>query len=154
MGTSTNAMLAYGYDLGSADGWKIREAGEFSEPILDWYDEDSDDGFIEQAEARLLAAHGLTGTWEDDGYYDRKEEAQARAGVEFDSYCHSEYPMWLLATKVITVHRGDSEVLDLPALMAETAENGWDDKLRQACEVLGITPKQERPGWVLVSYWG
>jgi hypothetical protein len=154
MGQSTNAVLAYGYDLGSDDKWKIHETGEYDEPVLPWYDEDSDEGFIEQAEARLLAAHGLTGTWEDDGYYDRKEDAQERAGVEFESYCHSEYSMWLLATKVITVHRGDSKVLDLPALMAEPAEHGWDDKLRQACEVLGITPKQESPGWVLVSYWG
>jgi hypothetical protein len=153
VGTSTNAMLAYGYDL-CGEPWKFREVGEYDEPVLPWYDEDSDDGFIEQAEARLLAAHGLTGTWEDDGYYDRKEQAQARAGVEFDSYCHGEYPMWLLAAKVITVYRGDSKVLDLPALMADPAEKGWDDQLAAAIETLGITPTQDKPGWILVSYWG
>lgn len=153
MGTSTDAILAYGYDL-CGEPWKVREVGEYDELVVPWYDEDSDDDFVEQARERLLAAHGLTGTWEDDGYYERKEQAQASAGVEFESYCSGDYPMYVLAAKSITVSRGHSEVLDLPALMAEPADQGWDDKLRQACEALGITPTQERPGWVLVSYWG
>jgi hypothetical protein len=162
MGQSTNAVLAYGYDLGGDEGeWKIQETGEYDEIDADkvtWYDDESDDGFREQAERRLLAEiAGFTETWEtrtDDDYFKREREAEARLGIEFESYCSGDYPMYVLATKVITVHRGSSKVLDLPALMAEPAEHGWDDKLRAACEVLGITPKQERPGWVLVSYWG
>jgi hypothetical protein len=165
MGQSTNAVLAYGYDLGGDEGeWKIRETDEYggidasNASTLAWYDDESDDGFIEQAQRRLLAEiAGFTETWEtrqDDDYFKREREAESRLGVEFESYCSGDYPMYVLATKVITVYRGDSKVLDLPALMAEPAEHGWDDKLRQACEVLGVTPKQERPGWVLVSYWG
>lgn len=157
MGTSTNAVLAYGYDLGSDEDWKIRETGEYGALAVDWYDEDSDDGFVEQAERRLLAAVGFTETWETNdgaGYFDREEQAKARVGVEFESYCHGEYPMYVLATKVITVYRGDSKVLDLAALMAEPTENGWDGKLAAVLQTLGITPKQEEPGWVLCSYWG
>lgn len=155
MGTSTDAILAYGYDLGEWD--KIREAGEFGELTLPWLNDDSDDGYREQAERHLLNASGFTETWETrvgDGYFAREEAAKAALGVQFETYCSASAPMYVLAAKVITVARGWTEILNLPALAAEPAEHGWDDKLRQACETLGITPTQERPGWVLVSYWG
>ena len=156
MGQSTNAVLAYGYDLGSGEEWKIAEVGEYGDLAVDWFDEDHEDGFLGQAERRLLNASGFTETYEDgkDDYFAREGEAKERLGVEFESYCSGEYPMYVLATKVITVRRGYSEVLDLPALMAEPAEHGWDDKLTAALTALGITPKQEQPGWVLCSYWG
>ncbi|MEV0616129.1 hypothetical protein AB0I81_22640 [Nonomuraea sp. NPDC050404] len=153
MGTSTDAILAYGYDLGEWD--KIREAGEFGELALPWLDDDSDDGYREQAERHLLNASGFTEEWTPkSGYFEREEAAKAALGVQFETYCSDSAPMEILAAKVVTVARGYCEVLDLPALMTEPAEHGWDDKLRWACEALGITPTQERPGWVLVSYWG
>lgn len=31
---------------------------------------------------------------------------------------------------------------------------GWDAKLARALEVLGITPKQEKPGWLLCAFYG
>ncbi len=162
MGRSSDAILAYGYDLGGGDEeWKIHQTDEYGSIRPDqftWYDEDDEDGsveFIEQAENRLLVASGFTETdWEVDGYFARKREAKERLGVKFRTYCSGEDSMYVLAAKVITVSWGDSELLDLPALMSEPAENGWDEKLRAAIEVLGITPKQEQPGWVLCSYWG
>jgi hypothetical protein len=156
MGTSTDAVLAYGYDL-CGEPWKIREIGEYDEPVLDWYDEEDDSDFAAQAERRLLASIGFTETWETstgDGYFKREEEAKARLGVTFETYCKDDYPLFILAAHVITVSRGDSEILDLPALMNAPVEHGWDDNLRAACEALGITPTQETPAWVLVSYWG
>ena len=55
MSTSTDGILAYGYDLG--EGFqKIQGAGEYGElPPLPWFDAESDD-MIEAAEHRLLAA--------------------------------------------------------------------------------------------------
>ena len=159
MGTSTDAILAYGYDL-SGEPWKIRETDEYGGIDADklaWYDEDNEEAdFDGQAEHRLLVAAGFTEVYEDGrpGYFAREEEARARLGVAFETYCKDDYPLYILAAKVITVSRGDSQVLDLPALMGEPAEHGWDDKLRAACQVLGITPTQASPGWVLVSYWG
>ncbi|MER7500477.1 hypothetical protein AB0L05_27845 [Nonomuraea pusilla] len=156
MGTSTDAILAYGYDLGEWN--KIQGAGELGEDLtLPWLDDDSDDGYREQAERHLLNASGFTETWETSqgpGYYSREEAAKAALGVQFETYCSDRAPMEILAAKVITVSRGDCEVLDLAALMAEPAEHGWGDKLRQACQTLGITPTQEQPSWLLVSYWG
>lgn len=155
MGTSTDAILAYGYDLGAADNWNIHDLGEYGELPVDWYDEDAGD-FIAQAERRLLERiAGFTEQWApNNNYWDRQRAAKARLGVEFDTYCSDSYPMHVLAAKVITVARGDTELLDLPALTAEPAAHGWDAKLAAALQALGITPTQERPGWILCSYYG
>lgn len=156
MGSSPTAILAYGYDIGGAEDWKIREAGEYGDPTVAWYNDDEDaDGFVTQAENRLLVASGFTETdWQVDGYHARKREAENRLGVTFRYYCSFEYSSYVLATKVITVDWGETELLDLPKLMAEPAEQGWDDKLAAALCVLEITPNQERPGWGLYAFYG
>ncbi len=74
--------------------------------------------------------------------------------MEFESYCSGDYPMYVLAAKVITVRRGYSKLIDLDRLKNDPAQHGWDEKLAAAVQTLGVTPKQEKPGWVLVSYWG
>lgn len=156
MGTSTNAILVYGYDLGSDEEWRVEGAGEYGElPPLEWYDEDSEDDFAEQAQNRLLAVlAGFTETdWQADGYYDRQREAEQRLGVEFAYYCSGEYPMYILAAKVITVHRGDIKVVDPPSLVQDPLKSDWNDKLNVAVAALGLTPKQQRPEWLLCSYW-
>lgn len=171
MGQSTNAVLAYGYDLaGGDDEWKIAEVGEFGEPNLPWFnpdgeleedtdtedDDEAETDFVTLAEKRLLAE--IAGFSEEpyaaDGYYDRKQAAEKLVGVEFESYCSGEYSMWVLATHVITVYRGDSKLIDPAELAAMPEREGWDAKLAAAVAALGITPTQTKPGWVLVSYWG
>lgn len=157
MSTSTNAILAYGYNLSNGDGWAFRETGEYGEPKLDWYDDETEDGddFATAAEARLLASIGFTEKWGDnlDGnFWQREKDAKARLGVELESYCHVEHPMYVLATKVITVYRGDAKTLNPAELAAAPPE--WDERLGAAVAALGITPVQERPAWILVSYWG
>lgn len=158
MGQSTNAMLVYGYHLGGGDsGWELENLGEYGElPALPWYrDEDSD--FQEAAERQLLAQLvGFTETRQpgSNGYFERKRAAKARLGVEFETHCSGSYPMYLLIAKGITAYRGKVEPIDVTALTAEVKEKDADAKLRAALEALGITPKQERPGWLLCSYWG
>ncbi|MFL1903116.1 hypothetical protein ACJWDR_29025 [Streptomyces tauricus] len=160
MGTSTNAMLVYGYHLGGGDGeWLLQDAGEYGElPTLDWYTPDSEDGddFITAAEKRLLAqlADFTETDWQADGYFDRERAAKARVSVEFESHCSGEYPMYLLAAKRITAYRGEAEEIDFPALQAELEQDGADAKLRAALDALGLRPTQERPRWLLCSYWG
>lgn len=160
MGQSTNGMLAYGYDLGGEEEWKLQEAGEYGElPNLPWFDEEDEDGdgFQEAAERRLLAEiAGFTEEWSssNEGYHDREKAAKARVGVGFDTYCSGDYPMFLLAAKVITVYRGDVENIDVAELAVAPEMNGWDERLQAALQALGITPVQEKAKWLLASYWG
>jgi hypothetical protein len=160
MGTSTNAMLVYGYHLGGdEDGWLFEgldEWGTLPDGFFDWYDKDSEDssGFLEDAQDQLLArVAGFTETdWRADGYFARKREAEAQLGVEIESHCSGDYPMYLLVAKAITAYRGDVEEIDFQALAEEV--HGADIKLRLALDALGIRPTQEQAQWLLCSYWG
>lgn len=154
MGMSANAVLAYGYDLGGEE-WKVREVGEYGALTLPWFNEDDEDDFVTAAKKRLLVAAGFVeDDWQVDGYFARQREAKDRLGVEFETYVSLDYPQYILAAKVITAGWGDSELVDVTALQCEPLENHWDDKLTAALKTLGLTPTQEQPGWLLVSYWG
>lgn len=162
MGTSTNAMLVYGYDLGDADqGWKIQGVGEDETPQLSWLrtpsEDDEDDereegdedyvpSFQTQALLHLARAAG------HDVEYDF--EAEEKIGLSFASHCSGQYPMWLFAAKVITACRGYPETLDFEELERERVAQDWDGKFTRALQVLEITPTQERPRWFMCSYWG
>jgi hypothetical protein len=160
MGQSTNAMLVYGYNLGGEEGWELEGCGEYGElPALDWYNPEDVDGddFQSAAERRLLAElAGFTEEWsrENEGYFERERAAKTRLGVEFDTHCSGNYPMYLLAAKVITVHRGSVKEVDMADLAVAPEMNGWNEKLSAALQALGIAPTQARPRWILCSYWG
>jgi hypothetical protein len=163
VGVRTDGILAYGYDLGGEDEWKVREADEYGGLIPGtgrWVPDpeaEEDYDLISLALRQLLDASGFTETYEDgnEGYFGREDEAEKALGVEFKAYCSGEYSQYLLAAKVLTAGRGDVE--DVSVLMAEADEarlREWDGKLRRALEVLGLTPLQERPKWLLCSYRG
>lgn len=162
MGVSTNGILAYGYDLGGEDEWKVREADEYGGLIPHtggWApDPETEEGYdlIGLAERHLLAASGFTETYEDgrEGYFGRENAAKEALGVEFEAYCSDDYTMYVLAAKVLTAHRGDVQDAAAFILAAEEARPEMDAKLRVALEALGITPVQEKPAWLLCSYWG
>jgi hypothetical protein len=147
MGTSTNAILVYGYDLGSSeDGWKVEPNEELE--AEGYYD-------TETAADALRASVGFTEQdWRADGYFERKNAADAKVGVALKRYCHSDFPMYVLAAETITVYRGDCKTLDFTALAGQVQAKGWDAKLARALEALGLTPLQKKPEWLLVSYWG
>jgi hypothetical protein len=162
MGTSTDAILAYGYDLGGGDEWQVRELDEYGSLIPNtggWVpDPETEDDYdlIGLAERHLLNASGFTETYEDgrDGYLGRERAAKEALGVAFEAYCSGEYPMHVLAAKVLTAYRGDVQDAAAFILAAEETRPEMDAKLRAALEVLGVTPVQEKPAWLLCSYWG
>lgn len=139
-------------------GWHFAEYDEDQYRItLPWYREgDEEDSFFEQAEERLLAeiGHFTETDWQADGYFERKHAAEERIGVTFESYGSYDYGGRILAVYETSVNWGCSGVLDLAALAAQPATEGWDDKLAAAISALGITPKQERPGWLLCAMYG
>jgi hypothetical protein len=148
-------MLMYGYNLGSDEhGWNVQQVDEYGSLAVNWPGLDDSD-FKMAADAVLLASVGFTETdWQADGFFDRQHAAEARLGVEIESHCSNEYPAWVLAAKVITARRGDADVIDFAALTAQAVAEDWDGKLAAALVALGLTPTQERPQWLLASYWG
>lgn len=159
MSNSARGKLAYGYDLGGDEEWKVQGAGEFGEmPNLGWFNPDDEEGddFATAAERLLLAEiAGFAETdWRADGYFDRERKAKARLGVRFETHCSGEYPAHLLTVKVMTAEWGEVQAVDMVDLAEAPAREGWDDKLRAALSALGITPTQERAKWLLCSFWG
>lgn len=143
MGTSTNAYLAFGYDLGHDGDWRITEVDEDGRPSLDWLQDEGD--LAGDAIVRLARLRG-----HDVEFSDQAEEA---LGFELLHHRHGEHPMYVLAAKVVRAWRGDVVPIDFAELERERVEQEWDRQLTEACQVIGITPKQGKPRWVLCSYW-
>lgn len=157
MGQATDAILAYGYDLGEGLS-NIHGLGQYGElPPLTWWDPEDDGDLAESAKRHLLKEiGGFTEVWEDgrEGFFTREREAECRLGVVFKTYCSDSCPMYVLAAHVTTVKRGDIEAVDPLDLAQRPEANGWDQKLQVALTALGITPTQERARWLLCSYQG
>jgi hypothetical protein len=153
------AELHYGYNLGDPDngsGWEFAEVtDEYAEtPALPWWDEDGD-SFGEQAMTQLLTAAGFTETdRRADGYHQRRRDAEERLGVEFENTGY-EASRALLVAKGTERTAYTSEVTELdPAAMAAAATEAMDGALAEALRVLGITPAQTKPAWLLTCYYG
>lgn len=137
MGQSTDAIIAYGLDLGD-------EIEEFE------YDEA--DGFESAAMKRLLAEIvGFTEQWtpNKEGYFDRKRAAEESLGIEIITHCSCDYPMHFLAARGSEnrAYRGSPQpVGDL------VVDPTWNGKIAKAMSVLGIKSEGE-PAWTLFSNW-
>lgn len=159
MGESSTGILAYGYYLGGEeDGWKIKNLGKYGEWLPSWLERDEIDDpddidIIDECEKRLLVVLGeFTETdWRAEGYYERKRAAEARSGVEIQFCSHHDYPGYILGAGGESVGDYGLMAVDLPGLADRKIKEGWDDRLRRACEALGIEPEQEQPQWLLGS---
>ncbi|MFI6900310.1 hypothetical protein ACIBKY_03560 [Nonomuraea sp. NPDC050394] len=155
--SSSDAILAYGYNLGDSGSWDIHELEDDYDKLvtLAWYDEDSDDDLEDQAMRHLLNASGFTetsATRRDDDYWTREQEAMQRIGVQFDTYCNHVEPMQVIAAHIITVNRGSTLLIEPDRLATGPQRHDWDTKLAAALATLAITPKQPAPAWILCSY--
>lgn len=157
MGMTIRAEISYGYSLGDdyGDGWEFAEVDDDGEPTVSWWDEDGD-SFDEQAMEVLLIRSGFDepGWPRADGYYDRLRDAKARLGVEFVSTGYEGARTLLIAsgTKRATFTSGAVEID--PVAMAGAATEAMNEALADAQRVLGITPNQSKPAWLLTCYYG
>lgn len=159
MGMSTSAKLIYGYRLrADEDGWQVKEVHPEDSDLygltLDWLGEDDDD-FQGKAEERLMAAVGYEeGDYaaDPDAWRQRRREAEAKIGVEFEAGGY-EFGDLFLSAKKHSAYLGELEVVD-PAVLAAEASPEADEKLRAALAVLGLTPTQEKPAWLLTACRG
>jgi hypothetical protein len=156
MGTTIKAELSYGYRLQGGDGeWFVREVHPDDSDLwglnLDWLDDE--DAFDDVAEKRLLASVGFTETdYTADGYFERQDAAKVRLGVALERTGWEAGDL-LLITKQIGAYCGEAEPVD-PAVLAAEAGSDADARLRSALAVLGLTPVQEQPAWLLTAYRG
>ena len=132
MGVSTDAILAYGYDL-EEDGVPedFAETGDLGEYL-----------------------GKLAGLSEDDWQGQRALERECP--VEIVSHCSADYPMYFLAINRntdqnnvfrIRCSRGSVVEIDLPTPTDDEIKNLHDFIEQHGFKVVG------KPGWHLMSWW-
>jgi hypothetical protein len=146
MGQSTNAILAFGFDLGAEEEDCVPEA-------LRAACDDGDGGF--DFETLVLADAGLREPNHQDykapewrAYWDAKDAAVKAYPVALEFHCSGEYTMYFLAIQgtVTTARRGYPQVVELASIAPEK-----EQALRDFCERFGI--EWVEPRWTVFSYW-
>lgn len=130
MSTSTDAILAYGYDLGDSPAFTGIADADFP----DWWDGEED--FERAVIHRLLEAD--------------PPAKYAGLGVGIETHCSASAPMYLLvASSTVTVaSRGTAETVE------PLDVSGWaKDRLAWAVDTLGLDLAGQEPRWLLASYW-
>lgn len=153
MGSDPEARLAYGYDLGSNEDWWLAEATEECGGLaLDWYDDESSDGFETQLINRLYALIPDAPATEYD--FQREEPVVQHWGVALTSAGTYESSSHILCATdpdrdflpgYRSVEWSDTMTLDLDDMAATPARHGWDAKLTAVLAALGITPVRPDP---------
>jgi hypothetical protein len=129
MGSSSDGILAYGYDMGDDFGIEYD-----ADPKPAWYDdedEDSDLGVL--AEAALVAASAFP-------------DAES-LGLKVAHYGHCDGGGFLLVAVVHEAYGYSAKRVD------PVVPDDADARLAWAVEVLGLTVT-EPPGWILASTYG
>lgn len=144
MGVSTDALLAYGFDVGGPEDWRVREADGDPNWTPAWCDNDEDAGGDVEEAASILDTLCLARRW---------PTVLGESAVRLETHGHPDYPGYLLVAHVMTAYRGTAQVIDRSELERLRVVEDWDGRLNAACKTLGITPVQERPAWLLASYW-
>jgi hypothetical protein len=141
MGTSTDAILFYGYcwDAETDQPWTIDrdredEGGDIEDE--DWRD-------------RYVRVMGLIADGDRASGARAYELTQALA-CEVSTHCSRECPMPLVAVTASLTRSRRGYMTEIRDLAVDPA---WDGMLAEFCRVMGIRVDRLRPAWWLVSDW-
>jgi hypothetical protein len=143
MTCSEQANLAYGFFLGTDEGWAVEEADEYGSLDRSWANDDPVDS-IYQA---LLLDDGLTPEEiERLGWTGMEAAVQERWNLKVDLFGNFERQgsaYFLMAGEEQKAEAWTAQPVDL------TVPRNADINLRAALRILNITPKQRHPQWML-----
>lgn len=136
MGQSTDAILAFGFDLGE----------ELPEKIQEELDAINDNEGIESWLEMIAGVEPWSPEAKD--WWKRRDDAVAKIPVDFIRHCSGDYPMYFLAIRgtEMRASRGYPEPITMPASIV-----GWREILRDFCAEHGI--EYEEPDWHIFSMW-
>ena len=180
MGTSTNAILFYGYC------WDDEEVSITSLLFPDFDEEVEETNDLEWQEL-IAIKRGFQNPWKNypnaeieslpyeerraatkrwtddhqgelDEWYELKRAIDSEFGIEISTHCSSEcaMPYVYVVESEITAIRGTPEELNLGVFTGQLdLGKDWDGKMQRFINELGIiTPEaQHHPRWWLVSDW-
>lgn len=137
MGVSTNAYLAFGFDLGE-------------EPPESWDGSFDESTYIAEKYNLVYPENKDSDSDEVQAYYNKLFKLEKEFPIDVVSHCSDTYPMYFLAVKrtVQCARRGYPEQLK-PENLSVTEEE--IQILKDFCEEQGI--EWQEPGWHLFSSW-
>jgi len=142
MSVNTDAILAYGYNIGA-----------LYDHDLEWYNEDEGDFEARANDYLLDKIVGFTEKkWQVEGYWDRRAHANAELGLAISTHCSCDYPMYALVIPESVYIAARGEVVKIDHIDSLETPYGWHDRVVKGMEVLGIEPDGP-PSWLLYSLW-
>lgn len=147
MGVSTDAILAFGFDLGDDEDRSIAEV--FNAPEGDDDGFDFDEWVGQKAGAIYPEGHAGIDSPEYVAYSTKKREAVDSCPVELITHCSYDYPMYFLAIRGTEVRawRGEPKPIHI-----ERPAQAKIDAMKLFCEQNGV--EWQEPAWHIFSLWG
>lgn len=155
------AKIVFGFPIGDTRKWLVNEAPENPEGIRDslvlpWYsDEDVElqGRFIELAWVRLYNA--IPGSTPVENNADAEAPARSYYGIDFERCGTATQTVWLMtATDMrLSVTYSDTLQINAGTLQQRPLIGRYAEKLRKALKILGVTPVQTNPNWLLASLY-
>lgn len=141
MSQSTDAIIAFGFDLGDMTLEEILKEDPDGEDFEDW--------LATQAGVVYPAGHAGIESAEYEAYKAARDAAIAACPVELVRHCSDEYTMYFLALRrsVTRASRGYPEPISLTEPTAAQRE-----AMAMFCAGLGID--WQEPAWHIFSMWG
>jgi hypothetical protein len=154
--TPFEPVLMYGYQLSTGTTIHLAEVDARGALDLPWLERAPHGGPAESIRGafigRLYGAIPATGDPSRTDWYVKREAVRIHHGVEIAE--NGWVPQWgprscALIAAAATAPGGYAQSVDLAELAARPAAAGLDGKLAAAVKILGITPNQDQPKWLL-----
>lgn len=146
------ANLAYGFDLGTAEGFLVNEVDDDGALTVSWFDANLTDEFPEQVYGQLYAAIPDAPAISD---VDEREPAvRSHFGVKISFAGTFDTPRYILAiadSEMTAVH-DEALTLDLGELCDPARTRSWDARLTEVLALLGLTLPQPEPRWLVFPF--
>ncbi len=150
MGTSTDAILALGFDLGEELPEKLFILDEERAERADYFEFDTwfKQNVFEEPEPDIEKDGDAWSAW-----YKRSNAALEEYPLNIIQHCSSDYPMWFLTFRgtIERAKRGNPVAIEYDFLNQQIP----DDKLnflKEFCDEFGI--EWQEPKWHIFSMWG
>jgi hypothetical protein len=155
MGDDHSAHLVYGYDLGNNEDHAIEEVDSYGLIDLPWVERD-EDGWLDEDLVSALTRKLYESIPDADparaGGYGQDDLIKSTYGVEILEHgwlVEGDTPSYALIAYQVKGDGGDAEPVDLDKLQGMVSV--LKPKLSQALSILGITPRQKQPSWLLLA---
>ena len=157
MGTYHYGILAYGYGLGCSEQVDVKEVDQYGGLTLSWLKRD-EDGWATENVAEALTRRLYESIPDADqgntDSYDQEQVVKDRLGVKILEHgwlVEGDTASYALIASEKQAAGGDVELIDLDERTDLAKRKDFDGKLAKALEILGITPVQEKPSWLLMA---